>query len=111
MNLPTKEGGARNDRVGTKNKPPNKSGNDQRGRQKTKGGGDREITGTKGVDKDHSLVTSFLQFLRGLLVKNIWELTEKFLVKNLRRLLRMLVIVVATHHTRPKTVGYTQIVP
>ena len=74
-------------------------------------GGDREITGTKGVDKDHSLVTSFLQFLHGLLVKNIWELTEKILVKNLRRLLRMLVIVVATHHTRPKTVGYTQIVP
>ena len=34
-----KGGGARNDRVGTKNKPPNKSGNDQRGRQKTKGGG------------------------------------------------------------------------
>ena len=34
-----KGGGTRNDRVGTKkNNPPNKSGNDQRGRQKTKGG-------------------------------------------------------------------------
>ena len=74
-------------------------------------GGDREITGTKGVDKDHSLVTSFLQFLHGLLVKNIWELTEKISVKNLRRLLRILVIVVATHHTRPRIVKYTQIVP
>ena len=74
-------------------------------------GGDREITETKGVDKDHSLATSFLQFLCGLLVKNIWELTEKILVKNLRRLLRVPVTVVATHHTRPKTVGYIQIGP
>ena len=109
MSLPIEEGGAGNNRVGTKNKPQNKS--DQRGRQKTKGGGDREITGTKGVDKDHSLVTSFLQFLRGLLVKNIWGLTEKTLVKNLSRPLRMLVIAVATRHTRPRIVEYTQIVP
>ena len=74
-------------------------------------GENREITETKGLDKDHSLAPSFLRFLLGLLAKNTWGLMAKILARNLRRLLRMLVTVVATHHIRPRTIGYTQIVP
>ena len=81
------------------------------GDKRQKGGGDRVITETKGEDNEHSLAPSFLRFLLGLLAKNTWGLMSKILVENLRRLLRMRVTIVATHHTRPKTVKYILIVP
>ena len=81
------------------------------GDKRQKGGGDRVITETKGEDNEHSLAPSFLRFLLGLLAKNTWGLMAKILVRNLRRLLKMPATVVAIHHTRPRTVEYTQTVP